>query len=1170
MAKIRNYVTDNNITDQDIVVGSDGDNSGVTKNFNVSALKTYIKNGLVEEAPINGNTYSRKDGGWVVSSLSADEIIEVETYGDLPNPGSPSVLYITLNTGQLWIWNGAYSEVNQSDISPLSTITEGTNTGIARTNRNPLNYGNIGANAIDLSVSDVASSTLGATGKNSFATGRNNEALGFYSSAQGNSNKSLGVSSSTFGGGNTASGSGEMAVGLYGTSYTPTGTGTDRLFNIGGGTSTSNKKDAFTVYKNLAAKFFPLGLDGILNSSAGMLVFDSLDSNRPTIHNGTAWKKLVYQDDVPSITIDSIPTDGSNNAVSSNGTFDALANKVDKVVGKELSTNDYTTLEQTKLAGIAAGAEVNVNADWNATSGDAQILNKPTIPSAVIVDSIPTNGSSNAVSSDGVFDALALKADLVAGKVPSSQLPSYVDDVVEVANFAALPVTGETGKIYVTLDTGFIYRWTGSVYVQIATGGSVTSVGLTMPSAFSVTNSPITSSGDIAVTGAGVASQYVRGDGTLANFPSSGGGGSSVNYYLNGGTSQGNFGGTTYYEFSKTAVIGTGVDFSRGTNGYIASFITDVADPSLLLIPAGNWNLEFFFSSSSAGGSPSFYAELYKYDGTTFTLIASGSAVPEGITNGTSIDAYFTALAVPETVLTVNDRLAIRVYINASSKTITLHTQNGHLCEVITTFSTGLTALNGLTNQVQYFATGTTGTDFGISSATDTHTFNLPTASATNRGALSSANWSTFNGKQDALISGTNIKTINGNSVLGSGDLSLGTPLTRQEFTFTGSQSFTLSSTPSYIYGVFVQGQELDSDQYSFSGTTLTILNTLGTSDSVNILYTPTVSGVLDYYTKSQVDAITIATTAPLVGGGNLSTNRTISMPISNPTQDGYLAASDFSFFNDKQQTITFTTDGFSGPATFTGEFLNIPNYDGFIPKLRGHETFRGVNYSNNSTTEVTSGGITIATTGSTIARSVASTNYALKQIRKGFYGSVVSTGRYTGTRGSALLWYLGGGFKYVCDVYISDTAFGSGCRQFYGVAGQTTDLTYTDSVLVSSLINIIGVGSDASDTNLQVFHNDGTGTATKIDLGVNFPANRTAGAALTTVYSIELYNNSASTEVKYCVRNKETGAIAMGTIATNLPLHTQGLNFFASRCMGAGVTNTGQFDLLTLGVYSL
>lgn len=65
---------------------------------------------------------------------------------------------------------------------------------------------------------------------------------------------------------------------------------------------------------------------------------------------------------------------------------DAVKNKVDKDGNKVLSTNDYTTTEKNKLAGIAAGAEVNVNADWNATSGDAQILNKPTLVSAFTND----------------------------------------------------------------------------------------------------------------------------------------------------------------------------------------------------------------------------------------------------------------------------------------------------------------------------------------------------------------------------------------------------------------------------------------------------------------------------------------------------------------------------------------------------------------------------------------------------------------------------------------------------------------------------------------------------------------------------------------------------------------------------------------------------------------
>ena len=58
-----------------------------------------------------------------------------------------------------------------------------------------------------------------------------------------------------------------------------------------------------------------------------------------------------------------------------------LLTKVDKVTGKQLSTEDYSTTEKSKLATIAAGAEVNVNADWNATTGDATILNKPSIPS---------------------------------------------------------------------------------------------------------------------------------------------------------------------------------------------------------------------------------------------------------------------------------------------------------------------------------------------------------------------------------------------------------------------------------------------------------------------------------------------------------------------------------------------------------------------------------------------------------------------------------------------------------------------------------------------------------------------------------------------------------------------------------------------------------------------
>jgi hypothetical protein len=84
-------------------------------------------------------------------------------------------------------------------------------------------------------------------------------------------------------------------------------------------------------------------------------------------------------------------------------------------------------------------------------------------------------GQKEVASNKGVANGYAsLDA---AGKVPSAQLPSYVDDVVEVANFASLPGTGETGKIYVTIDANKTYRWTGSAYIEIsASPGSTDSL----------------------------------------------------------------------------------------------------------------------------------------------------------------------------------------------------------------------------------------------------------------------------------------------------------------------------------------------------------------------------------------------------------------------------------------------------------------------------------------------------------------------------------------------------------------------------------------------------------------------------------------------------------------------------------------------------------------------
>jgi hypothetical protein len=250
--------------------------------------------------------------------------------------------------------------------------------------------------------------------------------------------------------------------------------------------------------------------------------------------------------------------------------------------------------------------------------------------------------------------------------------------------------------------------------------------------------------------------QYIRGDGSLATFPTSGGGGASLSYYLNGSVASSVVG---YEQMNRVPVIGAGTDYTlNNTSALMAQFLTDVNDPSLLNIPAGAWDINAYFSASNNTGSPTFYVELLKYDTatTTFTSIATGST--ELIDLGTTIHLYTTSISVPSTSLTVTDRLVIRVYVNtAGSRTITFHTEGPHLAQIITTFTTGLTALNGLTAQVQSFANGSTGTAPAFVSSTATHTLNIPLASAASvtAGLISNTEFNTFNDKLANVLTTT-------------------------------------------------------------------------------------------------------------------------------------------------------------------------------------------------------------------------------------------------------------------------------------------------------------------------------------------------------------------------------------------------------------------------------
>ena len=87
--------------------------------------------------------------------------------------------------------------------------------------------------------------------------------------------------------------------------------------------------------------------------------------------------------------------------------------------------------------------------------------------------------------------------------------------------------------------------------------------------------------------------------------------------------------------------------------------------------------------------------------------------------------------------------------------------------------------------------------------------------------------------------------------------------LIRQEFSYTsGAQTFTLTETVSGTYAVFVNGQELNQSQYTSTGTTLTILDTLDSGDKVNIIYSNVLLGINPSYTKAETDALLAAADA--------------------------------------------------------------------------------------------------------------------------------------------------------------------------------------------------------------------------------------------------------------------------------------------------------------------
>lgn len=232
-----------------------------------------------------------------------------------------------------------------------------------------------------------------------------------------------------------------------------------------------------------------------------------------------------------------------------------------------------------------------------------------------------------------------------------------------------------------------------------------------------------------------------------------------------------------------------------------------------------------------------------------------------------------------------------------------------------------------------------------------------------------------------------------------------------------------------------------------------------------------------------------------------------------------------------------------------------------------GSNYWKSVWFPTNTTSGTQTWGIQWNNTGTVTAPTKSTTNKFQFFTRAENLQTTNSTTNVAGIRPSATVVGFGnssglGGF-YMTAVWGPATGCSNSTqRGFFGMSTSTSNPTDVDP---STLTNIFGMGWDDDDTNVQFMHNDGSGTATKVDLGSSFPV---TSADRTDVYRITMYSPANSSTVYYKIDDIKDGDVATGTVSSDLPSNTV---FFAPRgytSVGGTNTVTG-FAIMQLELFS-
>jgi len=445
--------------------------------------------------------------------------------------------------------------------------------------------------------------------------------------------------------------------------------------------------------------------------------------------------------------------------------------------------------------------------------------------------------------------------------------------------------TTARARASISAGSGIAYNSTTGVISSTSGGGSVTSVGLSMPSAFTVTNSPVTTAGTLTVTGAGDTTQYIAGDGSLVTFPSM----STASTLIRG--IRNNTGatltkGTVIYISGATGnrptvskAIATGDTTSAQTFGLVQADIANEANGNVVCIgdltglntSAFDEGDQLYLSSTVAGAYTT--VKQYAPNHLVYIGIITRSHPTQGqievnIQNGYELDELHNVSArnpanndiiAYNTTTSLWEKKSIATtlgYTPANAATTLTINGTGYDLSANRTWSVGTVTSIGL-------ALGTSGTDANISNSpittTGEITLNLPTASATNRGLLSNGDWTTFNNKQTLLngngfvrMSATTVSYVTGTSsqfVKADGTLDSNAYLPLSGGTLTGALSGTTATFSSSVTAT--------AGANTYAGGALILRSSAGT----NPIYLTSNSGFFALSNGGGADHLLIAST---------------------------------------------------------------------------------------------------------------------------------------------------------------------------------------------------------------------------------------------------------------------------------------------------------------------